>query len=937
MKDPLVRMVMLGVVLLALMLLAPTLLPDTPAQAQDGQNTIQCNSTGAGEFFEDSPWVAWHDWTFESRPGYTVTVTVTRKSGNYIPYVYLDHAGERLAVAGSSDSIDNSAGFIITLPYEDVQTQNYTITVSENDTYGKYEIELMCIAPDPDMPSDTSQGSGGEIYCGQYITGKLDDATPAQLWEYNGSPNETITVEMTSTSGNLDPFLRILKPDGNPLIEDDDGAGFPNAKLTATLPDYGTYIIQAQRVGDEDGNYQLALGCRSNQGDPIVDQPPPPAQIEPIVCNSTINGYYETTSSNNTRSYSLDGTPGSYVIVAATRTSGTLVPEMLWMGESPDFIVNDDVFYGDDVYRIDGISRVPDSPSATIPYYIHLILPDRIYANDDPPEYIEFQMSVYCVDPPPQPFDQPIEKGSGGPINCGDIVAGSLSDSPPSHLWTLNATAGQNVIVAMDRTSGNLNAHVRILDANGNVIDGDDDSGGDQNALLMTTLPADGTYTIQAGRNALSGSNAGDYVMALTCPPPMDAVAVNPPIDQPPALPDQPDVIAPPSLDQAVLRCNTPVTGTLDANTPVNTWYYDAAGSAPFDVLMTATSGDLDAYLTITAPDGTVITDDDSGGGLNGLDALVTIYTSMPGRYQIEASAFNGSGTYQLTLGCAAASAPPPADQPTPQPSVSALVDTGPVSCGVPITSTIDANANYDMWYIDVADGQALDIVMQATSGNIDPYLVVTTPDGFIFEDDDSAGGAAGLDAMLSFSPTVIGRYQIEATILSGSGSYQLTVNCQAASDLPQIIPTDDLPSLPTAQVVPDVVDPAFGGGLGPVVFPGPGYPSWVVDQGVIGCNQTMSWSINNPAYYWEWTFQGTQGKQVEIVMQHTSGNLDPYLVVLVPNGTWYEDDDNGGNMDAQISFTLPVNGNYTIQTTRFDRDLGTTSGDFNLTVRCLN
>ena len=65
-------------------------------------------------------------------------------------------------------------------------------------------------------------------------------------------------------------------------------------------------------------------------------------------------------------------------------------------------------------------------------------------------------------------------------------------------------------------------------------------------------------------------------------------------------------------------------------------------------------------------------------------------------------------------------------------------------------------------------------------------------------------------------------------------------------------------------------------------------------------------------SYYDVYTFNGTAGQQVIIRM--TSQTLDSYLVLLDPTGnSLIQDDDGGGNLDAQIVYTLPVNGRYTI------------------------
>lgn len=65
-------------------------------------------------------------------------------------------------------------------------------------------------------------------------------------------------------------------------------------------------------------------------------------------------------------------------------------------------------------------------------------------------------------------------------------------------------------------------------------------------------------------------------------------------------------------------------------------------------------------------------------------------------------------------------------------------------------------------------------------------------------------------------------------------------------------------------------------------------------------------------SYYDTYTFTGRAGQRVIITM--SSQEIDAYLILVDPNGNSIaQDDDGGGNLDAQINVVLPVNGTYTI------------------------
>jgi hypothetical protein len=65
-------------------------------------------------------------------------------------------------------------------------------------------------------------------------------------------------------------------------------------------------------------------------------------------------------------------------------------------------------------------------------------------------------------------------------------------------------------------------------------------------------------------------------------------------------------------------------------------------------------------------------------------------------------------------------------------------------------------------------------------------------------------------------------------------------------------------------------------------------------------------------SYYNTYTFEARAGQQIQITM--TSDEIDAYLILLDPSGnSLIQNDDGGSGTDAQIVYTLPVTGRYTI------------------------
>lgn len=65
-------------------------------------------------------------------------------------------------------------------------------------------------------------------------------------------------VDIQMSSRDIDPFLILVDPEGNPVAQDDDSGGGRNARIQATLPIDGKYFLVANSYeAGEMGNYNL--------------------------------------------------------------------------------------------------------------------------------------------------------------------------------------------------------------------------------------------------------------------------------------------------------------------------------------------------------------------------------------------------------------------------------------------------------------------------------------------------------------------------------------------------------------------------------------------------------------------------------------------------------------------------------------------------------
>lgn len=98
-------------------------------------------------------------------------------------------------------------------------------------------------------------------------------------------------------------------------------------------------------------------------------------------------------------------------------------------------------------------------------------------------------------------------------LRYGDTVSGYLGPAAAEQTWLFSGNADDWILLDMRASDeGGLDTFLTLLDPQGNTLTSDDDSGEGTNARLGPfRLPADGDYTILAGRY----DGAGAYLLTL--------------------------------------------------------------------------------------------------------------------------------------------------------------------------------------------------------------------------------------------------------------------------------------------------------------------------------------------------------------------------------------------------------------------------------------
>ncbi len=198
-------------------------------------------------------------WTYAGTAGETLTISAIDPVQTDSSQVGLDMAlrvfdpnGNEIAYNDDQIGVDLFSPFDAQIPDLLLPVDGlYTFAVEWVQGEGGYLISVRS-----DHPAQA--GADGVIR----VNGHLYDAAPVERWTFEGTAGDLITLSMIAQSGDLDPALELLNPDGSQLAYNDDTtdpALGVNAQINRVrLPVTGTYIVEASRF-EGSGRYELVI------------------------------------------------------------------------------------------------------------------------------------------------------------------------------------------------------------------------------------------------------------------------------------------------------------------------------------------------------------------------------------------------------------------------------------------------------------------------------------------------------------------------------------------------------------------------------------------------------------------------------------------------------------------------------------------------------
>ncbi len=334
-------------------------------------------------------------------------------------------------------------------------------------------------------------------------------------------------------------------------------------------------------------------------------------------------------------------------------------------------------------------------------------------------------------------------------------------------------------------------------------------------------------------------------------------------------------------------------SGRLDNTNPRQVYYFEGLRGEVISIRLQVTDGDLDPVLTVLDNRGRLVAtlDDYAGDKVPRIPALTLPQTD---RYYVVVGRFGytlgtTSGGYEVDIERVSVSSASGSQLRYGDSIINRISDMEPQ-----LYYTFEAKA-----------GDIINITMRRVSGDLDPYLQIVqarSGNAFVIADnDDNADSPASFDAL------------VEALVIEEDDTYVIIASRYGQAS--GISSGNFLLTIDTGQ----------NSGLGNssrAPFP-------------LQVGSPIEGTLTNSQYERYYRFEAQANDLLSVRMERLGGGLDPFVILadadLKPITS---DDDGGGGQNAQINqFVVPDTGAYYVIATRFDRETGTTAGNYRVQV----
>ncbi|MEO8611145.1 MAG: PPC domain-containing protein [Chloroflexota bacterium] len=562
-----------------------------------------------------------------------------------------------------------------------------------------------------------------------------------QGWLFAGKANDAIRLHALSPAG--DTVLILQSADGVTLAQSET--------IEVTLPADGTYTVLVHSAAG--GQYELGLGYtdRPNPADytptplPVtvaVPTPTPPyyarlgTKIEPIRSSETLSGDLQSADEHHV--YTFDGVARQIANITLRRVSGTLDPVIQLFDVNGIEIASDDDTGGNLSALLRNIHLPADGTYSIVvsghgftgSYEVGLSI--SLQAVPITPTYI--------IQPPAtreiEILTPTMAAANGTDLEDHIPVVANIGPGGANR-FIVHATAGEIITIGVSPAGSGLRPKIEVYDPDGAQVAtataANSEADGDALVSALVTSSTGGYQVFVTGEDNSSGSFVVSYGTGVSR---QDVRRGNITVDQ--------------TANGDIAR-----RGLRDVwSLYLNTGDVISAAVSPSDAA-------FDPVLELTAPDGSLVSQDDNSGG--GRASLITsALAPVSGLYHLRVTAAGGfgSGSYAIVwhyINLAATVTPQPG-------SIPILTFTDSITPGT-----------YQFYTFQGSAGQQVEIrVVAKPGGDFDPVAALVGLDGQVIAEADDEGDDLN-PRFTTFLPAD-GTYRVRVNGYLTGGDFTLTV-----------------------------------------------------------------------------------------------------------------------------------------------------------------
>ena len=200
-------------------------------------------------------------YTLDLAAGKTYQIDMIRREGGFVdPYLRLEDP-RGLPLAADDDGGGNPNARIV---FNCMQSGTYRIiATSFSSVPGPFTLKVQNVTSvlSPASPLPLEKGFTEIIgkLTGTDPRDRVKAGSPCRVYAVELAVGKTYQIDMITRTTGFDPYLRLEDAQGIQLAFDDDGGGFPNARILFLCSGTGTYRIVATTYNGNPGEYSLKV------------------------------------------------------------------------------------------------------------------------------------------------------------------------------------------------------------------------------------------------------------------------------------------------------------------------------------------------------------------------------------------------------------------------------------------------------------------------------------------------------------------------------------------------------------------------------------------------------------------------------------------------------------------------------------------------------